>query len=105
MHYATAKLPELMSEAQQISSRTIATFGTLSYEQLNWKPTVVYWFTAESPRHSAAEPQPKLRRETLSKVIERRIRGEQTFCNRVSPSFYFLPYSRPFKSLFQSWVA
>ena len=54
MHYSTAKLPELMNEAQQISSRTMATFGTLSYEQLNWKPGAERWSVAQCFEHLVA---------------------------------------------------
>ena len=54
MHYATAQLPELISEARQISSRTMATFGTLSYEQLNWKPSAERWSVAQCFDHLVA---------------------------------------------------
>jgi hypothetical protein len=54
MQYATASLPELITEAQQISSRTMSTFGSLSYEQLNWKPGAGRWSVAQCFDHLVA---------------------------------------------------
>ena len=54
MHYATATPPDLISEAQKIASRTMTTFGTLSYEQLNWKPAAERWSVAQCFDHLVA---------------------------------------------------
>src|SRR6185369_11809756 len=51
MQYATAQLPELVTEAQRLSSRTISTFGPLSYEQLNWKPSPERWSVGQCFDH------------------------------------------------------
>ena len=54
MQYATAQIPELVSEAQYLASRTMATFGQLSYEQLNWKPSSERWSVGQCFDHLVA---------------------------------------------------
>ena len=54
MQYATAQLPELVSEAQLLSSRTMSTFGQLSYEQLNWKASPERWSVGQCFDHLVA---------------------------------------------------
>src|SRR6185369_5893662 len=54
MQYATAQLPELVTEAQRLSSQTISTFGPLSYEQLNWKPSPERWSVGQCFDHLVA---------------------------------------------------
>jgi hypothetical protein len=54
MQYATAQLTDLVSEAQHLSSRTMSTFGHLSYEQLNWKPSPERWSVGQCFDHLVA---------------------------------------------------
>jgi len=54
LQYASAQLPELVNEAQHLASRTMSTFGQLSYEQLNWKPGPERWSVGQCFDHLVA---------------------------------------------------
>ena len=51
MDYLTAKLPALIAAANNIAAETKSTFGRLSPEQLNWKPSAERWSVAQCFDH------------------------------------------------------
>jgi hypothetical protein len=51
MDYLTAKLPDLITEANNIAAETKSTFGPLTAAQLNWKPSAERWSVAQCFEH------------------------------------------------------
>jgi hypothetical protein len=51
MDYLTAKLPALISAANNIAAETKSTFGRLTPTQLNWKPSAERWSVAQCFDH------------------------------------------------------
>jgi hypothetical protein len=51
MDYLTAKLPDLITEANNIAAETTSTFGPLTAAQLNWKPSAERWSVAQCFEH------------------------------------------------------
>ena len=51
MDYLTAKLPALITEANNIAAETKSTFGRLTPTQLNWKPSAERWSVAQCFEH------------------------------------------------------
>jgi len=51
MDYLTAKLPALITEANNIAAETKSTFGALTPTQLNWKPSAERWSVAQCFEH------------------------------------------------------
>ena len=51
MDYLTAKLPALIAAANGIAAETKSTFGRLTPEQLNWKPSPERWSVAQCFDH------------------------------------------------------
>jgi DinB superfamily len=51
MDYLTAKLPALITEANNIAAETKSTFGHLTPTQLNWKPSAERWSVAQCFEH------------------------------------------------------
>jgi hypothetical protein len=51
MDYLTAKLPALITEANNIAAETKSTFGRLTLTQLNWKPSAERWSVAQCFEH------------------------------------------------------
>ena len=51
MEYLTARLPALISAANDISAETKSTFGRLTPAQLNWKPSAERWSVAQCFDH------------------------------------------------------
>ena len=51
MDYLTAKLPALITAANNIAAETKATFGRLTPTQLNWKPSAERWSVAQCFDH------------------------------------------------------
>jgi hypothetical protein len=51
MDYLTAKLPDLITEANEVASETKSTFGRLTPAQLNWKPAPERWSVAQCFEH------------------------------------------------------
>jgi hypothetical protein len=51
MDYLTAKLPDLITAANNIAAETKSTFGRLTPEQLNWKPSPERWSVAQCFDH------------------------------------------------------
>ena len=51
MDYLTAQLPALITAANNIAAETKSTFGHLTPEQLNWKPSPERWSVAQCFDH------------------------------------------------------
>lgn len=51
MDYLTAKLPALITAANDIAAETKSTFGGLTPTQLNWKPSPERWSVAQCFEH------------------------------------------------------
>src|SRR6185369_8678955 len=51
MDYLTAKLPALITAANNIAAETKSTFGRLTPAQLNWKPSADRWSVAQCFDH------------------------------------------------------
>ena len=51
MDYLTAKLPALITEANNIAAEAKSTFGRLTPAQLNWKPSAERWSVAQCFDH------------------------------------------------------
>jgi len=51
MEYLTARLPALISAANDIAAETKSTFGRLTPAQLNWKPSPERWSVAQCFDH------------------------------------------------------
>jgi hypothetical protein len=51
MDYLTAKLPALITEANDIAAESKSTFGRLTPAQLNWKPSPERWSVAQCFEH------------------------------------------------------
>jgi hypothetical protein len=51
MDYLTAKLPDLIPEANNIAAEAKSTFGRLTPTQLNWKPSAERWSVAQCFDH------------------------------------------------------
>ena len=51
MDYLTAKLPDLITAANNIAAEAKSTFGWLTPTQLNWKPSAERWSVAQCFEH------------------------------------------------------
>jgi hypothetical protein len=51
MDYLTAKLPDLITEANNVAAEAKSTFGGLTPTRLNWKPSPERWSVAQCFDH------------------------------------------------------
>src|SRR5215218_5152245 len=78
MDYLTAKLPALISAANDIAVKAKSTFGRLTPAQLNWKPSAERWSVAQCFDHLLTT------NKSYFPVIDEAVRGrKQTIWQRL----------------------